>query len=129
VEGIAWEHSADSVGAEGTAMVESIVARIMLDLSIVLLIAASVTEVVVDVRGGPDVPALPPRLRELPSSDPGTALAAAGVCLLALGTLIELVVNVLPGGRLIVAFVGLVAFLFTGGFVVDEEQDDAGYGG
>lgn len=81
----------------------------------VLLILASILELIVDVRGM-DLPEfLPDALADLPPSDPVTALGLGGVLLVLLGTLLNL--DPLPGGRLLVAVISLLAFLLAGGFV------------
>jgi hypothetical protein len=95
------------------------VARLVLDLSIILLILASIVEVVVDYRGLNIDVSLPDRLATMPSSEPATALAAGGVVLLVLGVLLTL--SPLPGGRLVTGIIALIAFLFMGGFVISEE--------
>lgn len=100
-------------------MVESIIARVILDLSIVLLILGSIVELVVDLRGMETSEFLPEPLSEYPPSHPAMALATAGVVGLLLGTLLEL--NPLPGGRIVVGTIGIVAFLFAGGFVLEDE--------
>lgn len=105
-------------------MVESTVARLLLDGSIVLLVLASIVEVIVDVRGTETSSFLPAPLSGFPSSDPATALATAGFVGLVLGVLLTL--NPLPGGRLIVGFVSLLAFLFAGGYVISDESASGG---
>ena len=100
----------------------SFAARIFLDAAIVVLILASIVEVVVDVRGIQTPQFLPRALAEQPPSEPATALGALGVGLLAFGTIVEmgLFTGALPGGRVLIGSIAVLAFLFAGGFVVDE---------
>jgi hypothetical protein len=109
-------------------MVDSFMARVVLDLSILSLIVASIVEVYADVREKAMPEFLPSPLSNLPPCHPATALATAGVVGLALGIVMTL--NPLPGGRLFVGVIAVIAFLFSGGFIVGEEdRDGSGYHG
>ena len=110
-------------------MVKSFVVRVVMDLSILLLIVASIVEVYADVRGSEMPEFLPAPLSGLPSCHPATALATAGVVGLAIGVLMAL--NQLPGGRMFVGVIAVIAFLFSGGFIVgsSEDPDGSGYHG
>ena len=105
-------------------MGNSQLARSVLDLSILLLIVASIVEVYADVRGGRLPEFLPAPLSGLPSSHPATVLALAGVIGVALGTLLSL--RPLPGGRLFVGAIAVVGFLFSGGFIVGTDDHEGG---
>ena len=95
--------------------------KALVTVGAVLLILASILELVADV-GGMDLPEfLPAALSDLPPSDPVTALGLGGVLLVALGTLLNL--DPLPGGRLLVAVVSLLAFLLAGGFLFGSGEE------
>jgi len=109
-------------------MVESFLARVILDVSILSLIVASIVEVYADVRQSAMPEFLPAPLSSLPPSHPATALATAGVAGLSLGILLTL--DPLPGGRLFVGTIAVIAFLFSGGFIVGgEDHEGSGYHG
>lgn len=102
-------------------------ARLILDLAILLLIVASVLEVYVDVSGRQMPEFLPVPLANLPPSQPATALATLGVLGLALGSLVA---SPLPGGRVFVGVIAVIAFLFAGGFLVGgDDPEGSGYHG
>ncbi|WP_336001625.1 hypothetical protein [Halorientalis halophila] len=101
-------------------MANSLIGGLLLNAAIVALILASIVEVIVDVREMDAPRFLPHRLADLPPSEPATALGAAGVGLLVVGLVAEMAVNPLPGGHLFVGLIAIVAFLFSGGFVVNE---------
>lgn len=110
-------------------MVFSQAARILLDASIVLLIAASLVEVYIDVSDRSPSSFLPPVLARYPPSEPATAIALGGGVVFVLGFAVELAVAygargaiVPPGGRILIFLLALVSFLFAGGFVVDEDD-------
>lgn len=106
----------------------SFVARMILDLSILVLIVASIVEVYADVRDSRMPEFLPAPLSGLPPCDPATALATGGVLGLVVGSLLTL--NPLPGGRLFVGTIAVIAFLFAGGFIVGgEEPEGSGFHG
>jgi hypothetical protein len=105
-------------------MVESAAIRLLLDGSIALVIVASIVEVYADVSSGPVPEFLPAPLSGLPPCDPATALATAGGGGLVLG--VALTLNPLPGGRLLVGVIAVIAFLFSGGFIVGSEETDGG---
>lgn len=107
-------------------MVKSLFVRLILDAAIVMLIVASIVEVYADVSSSPLPEFLPAPLSGLPPCDPATALATGGVGGLLLGVLLTL--DPLPGGRLFVGVIALVAFLFSGGFIVGGEDDPEGSG-
>ncbi|WP_299269762.1 hypothetical protein [Halorientalis sp.] len=115
---------------EVTRMVESMVARVLLDAAIVALILASVVEVIVDVRGMDTPTFLPGRLAELSPSEPATALGVGGTAMLIFGIIIEMgLFGPLPGGRFLVGTIAVLGFLLTGGFLITEEEDSSGYSG
>lgn len=102
--------------------------KILMSLGIVLLILGSITEVAIDV-GDMNAPEfLPAPLSELPSSHPATALAVGGIAALVVGLVVEMgaMGNPLPGGRIIVAVVAVVAFLFAGGYVIGGSEAEDG---
>ena len=93
--------------------------KLLMTIGIVLLILASVVETAADVREM-DMPRfLPDPLADLPSNHPATALGVAGVAALVLGLALEMAIisGLLPGGRLIVGGVAVVAFLLSGGYI------------
>jgi len=98
-------------------MVNSFVAQIMIDVSLVLLILGAILEAVVDIREMNPPQFLPPMLGNLPSSDPATALGIPGIGLFVLGLGLETLTWALPGGRFVVGLVAIVAFLMGGGYV------------
>jgi len=101
-------------------MVESLIGRILIDLSLVLLVVASVVEVAADVRDGPMPRFLSGWLASLPPSDPATVLGLLGILGVLLGVVYEFLFFSLPGGRLVIGLVAIVAFLFAGGFVIGD---------
>jgi len=108
-------------------MVESFAVRIMLDLSIVMVIFGSLVEVASDVRSSPMPEFLPWPLSALPPCHPATALALGGTVGMLLGVILA---GPLPGGRVFVGVIALIAFLFAGGFIVgDSDSTDGGYHG
>jgi hypothetical protein len=100
-------------------MVESLAGRVILDLSLVSLVVASITEVAADVRGKPMPQFLSGTLGDLPSSHPATVLGLLGVLGVVLGVLYEFLLYGLPGGRFIVGIIAIVAFLFAGGYLIN----------
>jgi hypothetical protein len=102
-------------------VVESLVGRVLIDLSLVSLVIASITEVAADVREKPMPRFLSGRLAALPPSHPATALGLVGIVGVVLGVLYEFLFHSLPGGRLVVGLVAITAFLFAGGFVIGGE--------
>jgi hypothetical protein len=118
------------VSDEVTRMVESTVARVLLDAAIVSLILASIVEVIVDVRDMDTPTFLPAPLARLSPSEPATAFGVGGIAMLVLGIVIEMgLFGPLPGGRFLVGTIAVLAFLLTGGFLIGEEEDSSGYGG
>lgn len=100
--------------------------KILMSLGIVLLILGSIVEVAIDI-GDMNAPRfLPAPLSGLPSSHPATALGVAGIGALVVGLVVEMgaLGNPLPGGRLIVGIVAVVAFMFAGGYVFGESEAD-----
>lgn len=115
---------------EVRGVVESTVARVLLDAAIVSLILASIVEVVVDVRGMNPPTFLPSSLAKLSPSEPATAFGVGGIAMLVLGIVIEMgLFGPLPGGRFLVGTIAVLAFLLTGGFLIDEDEDSSGYSG
>lgn len=117
------------VSDEVSVMVESAVARVLLDASIVTLILASIVEVIVDVRGMDTPQFLPAVLSGLSPSEPATALGVGGIAMLVLGMIVEMISAPLPGGRFLIGLIAIIAFLLTGGFLFGEEEEGGGYGG
>jgi acid phosphatase family membrane protein YuiD len=99
-------------------MVESFAARVIIDLSLVFLVVASVIEVAADVRDTPMPQFLSGTLGSLPSSHPATVLGLLGVLGVVLGVVYEVLFFGLPGGRFVVGAVAIVAFLFAGGYLI-----------
>ena len=99
-------------------MVESLVGRVLIDLSLVSLVLASIVEVAADVRDEPMPRFLSGTLASLPSTHPGTVLGLAGIVGVLLGVVYEFLLYGLPGGRFVVGAVAIVAFLFAGGYVI-----------
>lgn len=95
--------------------------KILMSLGIVLLIVGSVFEVAADIRDSPGPKFLPAPLADLPSTHPATAFGVAGIAALVGGLVLEMAIisGQLPGGRVVVGFIAVVAFLFSGGYVVD----------
>lgn len=89
-------------------------------VGIVLLIVGSLVEVGLDVSGRASPTFLPEPLSGLPPTDAATALGVGGMALLVMGLVLTMLSNPLPGGRLIVGVIAVIAFLFAGGFVVGE---------
>ena len=102
-------------------MVESLVGRVVLDLSLVSLVVASIIEVAADVRGKPMPRFLSGTLGNLPSSHPATVLGLLGILGVLLGVAYEFLLYGLPGGRFIVGIIAIVAFLFAGGYLISGE--------
>ncbi|MFD1587931.1 hypothetical protein ACFR9U_13160 [Halorientalis brevis] len=94
--------------------------KVLMTAGIVLLIAASLVEVAADVRGSGMPEFLPAPLSGLPSSHPATALGVAGFGALVIGFLLQIISNPLPGGRVIVGSIAVLAFLLSGGYVAEE---------
>ena len=94
--------------------------KVLMTAGIVLLIVASLVEVAADVRGSGMPEFLPAPLSGLPSSHPATALGVAGVAAMVIGFVLEIVSNPLPGGRVIVGSIAVLAFLLSGGYVAGE---------
>jgi hypothetical protein len=99
-------------------MVESFVGRVVIDLSLVFLVVASIVEVAADVRDRPMPQFLSGGLANLPSSHPATVLGLLGVLGVVLGVAYEFLFHGLPGGRFVVGLVAIVAFLFAGGYLI-----------
>jgi hypothetical protein len=111
-------------------MVESLVGRVIIDASLFALVVASIIEVAADVREKPMPTFLSGALGALPSSDPATVLGLFGILGYLLGVVYEVLFFGLPGGRFVVGLVGVVAFLFAGGYLLGEGgRDDGGYHG
>jgi hypothetical protein len=111
-------------------MVESLVGRVIIDAALLALVVASIVEVAADVRDRPMPRFLSGALAGLPSSDPATVLGLFGVLGVVLGVAYEFLFFGLPGGRFVVGLVGVVAFLFAGGYLIGEGgRDDGGYHG
>lgn len=104
-------------------MVESFAVRVLLDVSIAMLIFGSLVEVVADVRQSGLPEFLPTPLSNLPPSDPATILALGGVAGLVVGVLLT---GPLPGGRVFVGFIAIIAFLFSSGFFVGGDNSEEG---
>lgn len=118
------------VTGEVRGMVESAIARVLLDAAIVSLILASIVEVIIDVRGIQTPKFLPAALAGLSPSEPATALGVGGIVLLVLGLVIEMISGPLPGGRFLIGTIAILAFLLTGGFIIgDDEEEGGGYSG
>lgn len=95
--------------------------NLLFDLSIVMLIVASITEVTVDIREMETPRFLPGTIGSFPPSHPAMAAGLIGLLALALGTVLTLTVGTLDTGRLIVAVIALLGFGLAGGFVLGGE--------
>jgi hypothetical protein len=104
-------------------MVESFAVRVLLDASIAALIVGSLVEVAADVRQSGLPEFLPTPLSNLPPCDPATVLALGGLVGLAVGVLLT---GPLPGGRVFVGFIAIVAFLFSSGFFIGGNTSEEG---
>jgi len=112
------------VTGEVVSMVENAIAGWLMNISLVLLILGSIVEVAVDI-GDMDTPEfLPAPLSGLPPSHPATALATVGIVVLLAGIGLEMSAHPLPGGRVVVGVIAVIAFLFAGGFVFSGEEAD-----
>jgi hypothetical protein len=100
-------------------MVESLIGRVVLDLSLLALVVASIVEVAADVRDKPMPRFLSGALGALPPSDPATVLGLLGIGGFLLGVAYEFLLYGLPGGRFIVGIIAIVAFLFAGGYLIN----------
>jgi len=108
-------------------MVESLIGRILIDVALLALVVASVVEVAADVRDGPMPRFFSGALAGFPTSDPATVLGLFGIGGFLLGVVYEFLFFSLPGGRLVIGLVAIVAFLFAGGFIIG--GGDPGEGG
>ena len=107
-------------------MVESLIGRVLIDAALLALVLASIVEVAADVRDGPMPRFLSGSLASLPTSDPATVLGLVGLVGFLLGMVYEFLFFSLPGGRLIIGLVAIIAFLFAGGFIIGGGDRDEG---
>ena len=97
--------------------------KVLIDLSIFLFVLASAVQIVVDWRDirTPAVPVL--SALSLPSDDVASLVAATGLALVVVGTVLTL-----PRPdtiKLTVALVALVSFALVGGYLVDSDVSAA----
>jgi hypothetical protein len=101
-------------------MVESGVAQILMDASIVILILGSVIEAVVDIRDADPPEFLPAPLSSFRASHPATLVGVPGLLLLVVGILLESLTFALPGGRFVVGLIAVIAFLTSAGYLIGD---------
>jgi hypothetical protein len=102
-------------------VVSSLPVRILLDLALLAIVLGTIAEAVFDVRDSEPPRFLSGTLADLPSYDPATALAIPGIVVWALLTFYEIGFHAVPGGRLILGVLAIVAFLLTGGYIFSGE--------